>query len=130
LPFFKVAKKASDMILSIFPPLQSVYYAILSPNINNPSMKRMILFLGIISLILCSACEKQEPLSPEAEAMKLLILNDIDSIFQGWNSDEEMEEWGETSIELPYEILRPTSFRITSWLMGQAEKSSGWGTTW
>ena len=53
-------------------------------------MKRMILFLGIISLILCSACEKQEPLSPEAEAMKLLILNDIDAI----------EEW---------------SYRITSW---------------
>jgi len=109
-------------------------------------VKKFILLQGIISLMLCSACEKQEPLSTEAETMKLLLLNDIDaiedlmhfkvynsqleSIFQGWNSDEEdgltfikiepgeksiltthrlfdkeTEEWGETSIDLPYEDI-------------------------
>lgn len=67
-------------------------------------MKRMILFLGILSLVLCNACEKEEPLSPEAEAMKLLISNKIngiedlmhfkvfdsklESVFQGWNSGD------------------------------------------
>ena len=109
-------------------------------------MKNLILLLGILSLVLFSACEKEEPLSPEAEAMKQLISNEInsiedlmhfkvynsqlESIFQGWNSDdeegltfieidlgdksmhtthrvfdEEMEEWGETSIDLPFEDI-------------------------
>lgn len=109
-------------------------------------MKNLILLLGILSLILFSACEKEQPLSPEAEAMKQLISNEInsiedlmhfkvynaqqESIFQGWNSDdadgltfieidlgdksmhsthklfdEEIEEWGETSIDLPYEDI-------------------------
>jgi hypothetical protein len=109
-------------------------------------MKQLFISLGLVSLILCGSCEKEEPLSPEAAAMKLLILNDInavedlmflkvynpelESIFQGWNSDEEdghtfieielgdrslfathrlfdeeMEEWGETSIDLPYEDI-------------------------
>jgi hypothetical protein len=68
-------------------------------------MKKLILSLGIFSLILCSACEKEEPLSAEAEATKLLITRDInaiedlmhfkvlnsdlESIFQAWNSNEE-----------------------------------------
>ena len=106
----------------------------------------MILYLGILSLILCSAGEKEEPLSPEAEAMKQLISNEInsiedlmhfkvynaqlESIFQGWNSDneegltfididlgdksmhtthrvfdEKIEEWGETAIDLLYEDI-------------------------
>lgn len=68
-------------------------------------MKQLILSLGVISLLLCFACEKTEPLSDEAEAMKLLISKDInaiedlmhfkvynsemESIFQAWNSNEE-----------------------------------------
>ncbi len=109
-------------------------------------MKQLFISLGLVSLILCSSCEKEEPLSSEAAAMKLLISNEInaiedlmffkvfdpelESIFQGWNSDEEdghtfieielgdksifathrqldeeMDEWGETSIDLPYEDI-------------------------
>ena len=75
------------------------------PFLQSLSMNKLILILGVISLFLYTACEKEEPLSPEAEAMKLLITNDInaiddlmhfkvyssqlESIFQGWNSDDQ-----------------------------------------
>ena len=68
-------------------------------------MNRIIPALGIIAILPCSSCNKEEPLSPEAEAMKLLISRDIlaisdlmlfkvydpelEVIFQAWNSDQE-----------------------------------------
>lgn len=68
-------------------------------------MKKLILTLGACALIFFTGCKEEETLSPEAEAMKLLITNDINNIddlmlfkvydalfevvYSAWNSDQE-----------------------------------------
>jgi hypothetical protein len=69
------------------------------------NMRTLTLTLAVVSLFSIFSCNKEDPLSPEAEAIKLLITNDINAItdlmqfkvydaelevqVQAWNSDAE-----------------------------------------